>query len=125
MLDIESCGVEEIVEMEEGSMEINFNFPQLNTLRLCLLTNLKNFYRGKHALECPSLKIFNVYRCEALRMFSFTHLDFQQPNAAGGNPTIPQQALFSMEKVIPTVLLFICLCHKLVLIFFLRFKFFS
>ncbi|WJX31885.1 hypothetical protein P8452_20272 [Trifolium repens] len=99
MLDIESCGVEEIVEMEEGSMEINFNFPQLNTLRLYLLTNLKNFYQGKHALDCPCLKIFNVYRCEALRMFSFTHLDFQQPNAAGGNPTIPQQALFSIEKL--------------------------
>ncbi|WJX37911.1 hypothetical protein P8452_25627 [Trifolium repens] len=103
MLDIDSCGVEEIVEMEEGSMEINFNFPQLNTLVLYCLTNLKNFYRGKHALECPSLKIFNVYRCEALRMFSFTHLDFQQPNAAGGNPTIPQQALFSMEKLSPNV----------------------
>ncbi|CAJ2639485.1 unnamed protein product [Trifolium pratense] len=103
ILDIKSCGVEKIVEMEEGSMEINFNFPQLNKLVLCRLTNLKSFYRGKHALQCPSLKILNVYHCEALRMFSFNHLDFQQPNAAGGNPIIPQQALFSIEKLSPNL----------------------
>ncbi|GAU50630.1 hypothetical protein TSUD_131650, partial [Trifolium subterraneum] len=103
ILDIQSCGVDEIVEMEEGSVEISFNFPQLNTLVLYLLTNLETFYRGKHALECPSLKIFNVYRCEALRMFSFNHLDFQQPNGVGGNPTIPQQALFSIEKLSPNL----------------------
>ncbi|GAU51483.1 hypothetical protein TSUD_413690 [Trifolium subterraneum] len=103
MLHIRSCGVEEIVEMEEGSMEINFNFPQLNTLVLCDLTILKNFYRGKHTLECPSLEIFIVYRCEALRMFSFTHLDFQQSNVVGGNPTTPQQALFSIEKLSPNL----------------------
>ncbi|CAJ2639585.1 unnamed protein product [Trifolium pratense] len=99
ILDIKSCGVEKIVEMKEGSMEINFNFPQLNVLELCRLTNLKSFYRGKYVLECPpSLKIFNVYRCGALRMFSF-----QQPNAAGGNPIIPQQALFSIEKLSPNL----------------------
>ncbi|XP_045824892.1 uncharacterized protein LOC123917265 [Trifolium pratense] len=103
MLKIDSCGVEEIVEMEEGSMEINFNFPQLNTLALGFLTNLKNFYRGKHALACPSLKIFNVYCCETFKMFSFNHLDFLQPNAAGGNPIIPQQALFSIEKLSPNL----------------------
>ncbi|XP_045825215.1 uncharacterized protein LOC123917515 [Trifolium pratense] len=99
MLHIISCGVEEIVEMEEGSMEINFNFPQLNQLVLCYLTNLKSFYRGKYVLECPpSLKILNVYRCEALRMFFF-----QQPNAVGRNPIIPQQALFSIEKLSPNL----------------------
>ncbi|KAK2441515.1 hypothetical protein QL285_012805 [Trifolium repens] len=104
LLVIESCGVGEIVEMEEGSMEINFKFPQLNTLKLYCLTNLKNFYRGKHALECPSLKIFNVYHCEALRMFSFNHLDFQQPNAVGKNhDMIFQQALFSTDKLSPNL----------------------
>ncbi|GAU51439.1 hypothetical protein TSUD_413390 [Trifolium subterraneum] len=102
-LEVTDCdsleAVFDVKEMEEGSVEISFNFPQLNTLVLYLLTNLETFYRGKHALECPSLKIFNVYRCEALRMFSFTHLDFQQPYAAGRNPIIPQQVLFSIEKI--------------------------
>jgi hypothetical protein len=104
MLDIRSCGVEEIVEMEEESMEIHFSFLQLNKLVLCRLTNLKSFYRGKHVLECPSLKIFNVYRCETLRMFSFNHLNFQEPNAVRENcDMLYQQALFSIEKVNPTI----------------------
>ncbi|WJX37907.1 hypothetical protein P8452_25624 [Trifolium repens] len=56
------------------------------------------FFINKEEIQ-EEICTLNVYRCEALRMFSFTHLDFQQPNAAGGNPTIPQQALFSMEKL--------------------------
>ncbi|MCI47708.1 NBS-LRR type disease resistance protein, partial [Trifolium medium] len=46
MLEIISCGVEQIVAMKEGSM---------------------------HSLDCPSLKDLNVYRCDAfnhLDMFS-------------------------------------------------------
>ncbi|XP_045822364.1 uncharacterized protein LOC123915270 [Trifolium pratense] len=104
MLDILSCGVVEIVAIEEGSMENNFCFPQLNTMVLRRLTNLKRFYRGKHSLECPSLKILNVYHCEALRMFSFNHLDFQEPNAMGENyDMLYQQALFSIEKLSPNL----------------------
>ncbi|XP_058724247.1 uncharacterized protein LOC131595793 [Vicia villosa] len=93
MLKIRSCGVEDIVAMKEGSMEISFNFPQLNTLALHCLSNLKSFYQGKHTLECPSLKTLNVYRCETLRMFSFNNLDLQQPDENS------QQAIFSMEKL--------------------------
>jgi hypothetical protein len=45
ILDIMSCGVKEIVAVEEaGSMEINFNFPQLKVMKLCYLRNLKSFY---------------------------------------------------------------------------------
>ncbi|XP_058753480.1 uncharacterized protein LOC131626661 isoform X2 [Vicia villosa] len=93
MLKIDSCGVEDIVAMKEGSMEITFNFPQLNALVLIRLKNLKSFYQGKHTLECPSLKNLNVYLCETLRMFSFNNLDLQQPDENS------QQALFSMEKL--------------------------
>ncbi|XP_058724261.1 uncharacterized protein LOC131595803 [Vicia villosa] len=93
MLEIDSCGVEDIVSMKEGSMEISFNFPQLNALVLRSLTNLKSFYQGKHTLECPSLKTLNVYRCETLRMFSFNNLDLRQPDEYS------HQALFSMEKL--------------------------
>ncbi|WJX10999.1 hypothetical protein P8452_01661 [Trifolium repens] len=86
MLDIESCEVEEIVAMEEGRIKTNFNFPQLKSMQLYRLKNLKSFYQGKHILECPSLKTLNVYRCEALRMFSFCEALFQQ-------------ALFSIDKL--------------------------
>ncbi|CAI8601838.1 unnamed protein product [Vicia faba] len=97
MLEIDSCGVEDIVAMRDGPMEISLNFPLLNTLVLCGLTKLKSFYQGKHTLECPSLKILNVSRCETLRMFSFNNLDLQQPEYLVDESS--QQALFSIEKL--------------------------
>ncbi|CAI8601837.1 unnamed protein product [Vicia faba] len=97
MLEIDSCGVEDIVAMRDGPMEISLNFPLLNTLVLCGLTKLKSFYQGKHTLECPSLKILNVCRCETLRMFSFNNLDLQQPEYLVDESS--QQALFSIEKL--------------------------
>ena len=122
MLQINSCGVKEIVAMEEaGSLEINFNFPQLKVMMLYHLKNLKSFYHGKHTLDCPSLKILNVYRCEALRMFSFNNLDLQQPYTVDENQDMLfQQTLFCIEKVNPTIPCF-CLSfnNTLVFIFFL------
>ncbi|KAL5067586.1 hypothetical protein RYX36_018473 [Vicia faba] len=97
MLEIDSCGVEDIVAIRDRPMEISLNFPLLNTLVLCGLTKLKSFYQGKHTLECPSLKILNVSRCETLRMFSFNNLDLQQPEYLVDESS--QQALFSIEKV--------------------------
>ncbi|KAK2454227.1 hypothetical protein QL285_001814 [Trifolium repens] len=70
MLQIDNCGVEQIVAKEEGSMEHSFNFPQLNKLILNYLENLTGFYCGKHSLDCPSLKELNVYGC------AFNHLDW-------------------------------------------------
>ncbi|WJX17434.1 hypothetical protein P8452_07353 [Trifolium repens] len=70
MLEIKFSGVEQIVAMEEGSMEHSFNFPQLNKLTLIRLANLTSFYCGTHSLDCPSLKVLNIYRCDA-----FSHLD--------------------------------------------------
>ncbi|RHN78626.1 putative P-loop containing nucleoside triphosphate hydrolase, leucine-rich repeat domain, L [Medicago truncatula] len=100
ILEVVSCRVEVIIAMEERSMESNFCFPQLNTLVLRLLSNLKSFYPRKYTLECPSLKILNVYRCQALKMFSFNHLDFQQPNPVDETRDVQfQQALFSIKKL--------------------------
>ncbi|KAK2400439.1 hypothetical protein QL285_050141 [Trifolium repens] len=69
MLQIMFSGVEQIVAMEEGSMEHSFHFPQLNTFKLLYLENLTSFYHGKHSLDCPSLKVLDVYGC------AFNHLD--------------------------------------------------
>ncbi|RHN78274.1 hypothetical protein MtrunA17_Chr1g0163691 [Medicago truncatula] len=91
--------------MEEArSMEINFNFPQLKIMVLCLLTNLKSFYQGKNTLECPSLKTLNLYRCEALKMFSFNNSDLQQPYSVDENKDMVfEQALFCIEKLSPNL----------------------
>ncbi|KAK2387459.1 hypothetical protein QL285_061248 [Trifolium repens] len=52
-----------------------------------------NVMQALHGLE-----ELEVRDCDSLEAV-FVVKDFQQPNAAGGNPTIPQQALFSMEKL--------------------------
>jgi len=116
MLKLIACGVKEIVAMEEaGSMEINFNFPQLKVMMLYHLTNLKSFYQGKHTLDCPSLKTLNVYCCEALRMFSFDNSDLQQPYSIDENQDmLVQQAMFCIEKVNATIPCFSLFVHVII-----------
>jgi len=129
MLEIESCGVRVIVSMEEtGSMEINFNFPQLKVMKLYHLTNLKSFYQGKHTLDCPSLKTLNVYRCEALRMFSFDNSDLQQPYSVEENQDMLfQQPLFCIEKVNSALpcFFFICMYNNTLVFIFIMGVYFS
>ncbi|RHN79200.1 hypothetical protein MtrunA17_Chr1g0174531 [Medicago truncatula] len=73
-------------------------------MALRYLSNLKSFYQGKHTLDCPSLKTLNVYRCEALRMFSFNNSDLQQPYSVDENQDMLfQQPLFCIEKLGPNL----------------------
>ena len=99
-LDIESCGVEEIVADEEEIEECRFNFPQLTRIRLWGLSKLRGFYPRKHALECPSLKRLNVYHCEALLIFGFSHSDFQHQHH-NGELGVYSQPLLTVEVLSP------------------------
>ena len=90
-LNIESCGIEEIIAIEEGSVEARFDFPHLTILRLIKLTKLTSFYPGRHTLECPSLKTLNVCLCEALQIFTFDKVDEVEFSS--------QKALFNLQKV--------------------------
>ncbi|XP_054780478.1 uncharacterized protein LOC129288118 [Prosopis cineraria] len=99
-LVIMSCGIEEIVAVEgEGLEELKFYFPRLTIFRLHFLMRFKRFYPGRHYLECPSLKTLDVFGCEGLEIFSFTHLDSRQTLMVGEDDMPIQQALFSLEKV--------------------------
>ncbi|XP_028790402.1 uncharacterized protein LOC114746341 [Neltuma alba] len=97
-LHIESCGVEEIVSIEEGLEELKFDFPRLTILELWDLTHLTNFYPKRYTLECPSLEWLNVRGCEELQIFAFDHLN-SQPLREGDNESQIEQALFHIEKV--------------------------
>ncbi|XP_028783521.1 uncharacterized protein LOC114739609 [Neltuma alba] len=97
-LNIESCGVEQIVANEEGLEELKFYFPLLRIFRLIRLTQLNDFYPKRYTLECPSLKVLNVGRCEALQIFAFGNLDYQELRGACVDLPI-QQALFHIGKV--------------------------
>ncbi|KAI9112286.1 hypothetical protein K1719_016809 [Acacia pycnantha] len=98
VLDVRSCGVEQIVANEEGLEELKFHFPPLRILWLINLRQLNDFYQKRYTLECPSLKKLNVSQCESLQIFAFEHLDSYQLNGGCGDLPI-QQALFHIEKV--------------------------
>ena len=98
-LGIQSCDIEDIVAMDEGSEEHGFDFPQLIVLKLRSLAKLKSFYPGRHAINCPSLKKLSIYHCEELRIFDFDYSNFHRLHQLGGVDIPTQKALFFIEKV--------------------------
>lgn len=79
-LDIKSCNMlEEIIVAEEDEKEDQSNkekivLPQLRSLRLRNLPNLKSFYNGIYALEFPLLEILNFWVCNGMKTFSYGSL---------------------------------------------------
>ncbi|KAM3731329.1 hypothetical protein ACB098_12G154700 [Castanea mollissima] len=80
-LKIHNCGLEEIVAMEEGlETKTKFVFPQLVSLSLELMPDLKCFYPGKHTIEWPSLKQLMILKCDKVKIVALNELSF--PNTA-------------------------------------------
>ena len=71
-LSIDHClGVEIIVEKDEvAGVAPCFEFPQLHTLLLWRLPNLRNFYSETHKSEWPQLRNLLVYMCENVEVFA-------------------------------------------------------
>ncbi|GKV49704.1 hypothetical protein SLEP1_g56439 [Rubroshorea leprosula] len=95
-LQIESCGVEEIVAMgREGTeAEVKFVFPRLSNLRLAKLESLRYFYSGKHRTLWPELKKLDVFDCGCV--------DEVEIRNGQGRPDFPVgQPLFYMKEIIP------------------------
>jgi len=68
-LEVSNCWeMEEVVACDSQSNEeiITFSFPQLNTLSLQYLFELKSFYPGPHNLEWPFLKKLFILFCNKL-----------------------------------------------------------
>ncbi|XP_044475557.1 uncharacterized protein LOC123203299 isoform X2 [Mangifera indica] len=88
-LELFSCGLEEIVAKQEVGGAPRFLFPQLTTLELAYLPELKHFYMGSYTAEWSMLKELFVYDCKKIKVY-----------ALNGES---QPALFSFEKVIPNL----------------------
>ncbi|KAF1896781.1 hypothetical protein Lal_00034482 [Lupinus albus] len=98
VLDIKHCGVESIVSYSEMVEEHpRFVFPQLTTLTFWSLEELKSFYPGIHTLDCPSLKILDVYHYNQLEMLQPKSQNFEEVVPFHGQP------LFSSLKAIPRI----------------------
>ncbi|OMO88638.1 Disease resistance protein [Corchorus olitorius] len=96
-LDINDCGVKEIVSKEEGSSEerITFKFDKLSSLTLWDLKKLKCFYPGLHTIKCPKLIKLKAWHCNNVRIFGTELMNDDQRDS----PIQAQQPLFLVEKV--------------------------
>ncbi|GJS45877.1 disease resistance protein SUMM2 [Tanacetum coccineum] len=74
-LQIESCAlIKDIVSFENGEDTNTVVFPQLHTLRLNHLPELRSCYQDHKALDWPSLKILTIANCPNLKTFPASEL---------------------------------------------------
>ncbi|XP_075673465.1 uncharacterized protein LOC142642908 isoform X2 [Castanea sativa] len=99
-LRINDCElVEEIVTLEEGLETMTkFVFPQITSLTLQSLFELKCFYPGKHTSEWPSLKSLTISKCDKVKILASNELSFTETDELGDHVPV-QQPLFLIEKV--------------------------
>ncbi|KHG20968.1 hypothetical protein F383_26485 [Gossypium arboreum] len=93
-LCITDCGVEEIVSKGDGVEEqpVRFEFPQVSSLEVESLKELKCFYEGQHTIVWPMLKKL-ITDCSALlKIVASEHLRLIQGN---------EQPVLLVEQVIP------------------------
>jgi uncharacterized pyridoxamine 5'-phosphate oxidase family protein len=99
-LTVTSCGIEEIVSMEEGVDEIvEFAFPNLTFIRLHHLAELKAFFAGVHFLQCKSLKTINLFKCPKIELFKAEPLRHQESARKDEFNISMYQPLFVIEEV--------------------------
>ncbi|KAF2294475.1 hypothetical protein GH714_011728 [Hevea brasiliensis] len=100
-LTIIECGVEEIVakpEDVEPAPYYCFKFPQLTSLKLIELSELRSFYPGTHISEWQKLKSLNVRNCRKVMKFGWEEVHKQ------GQHNIPiQQPLLLLDKMSPNL----------------------
>ncbi|KAF2294487.1 hypothetical protein GH714_011871 [Hevea brasiliensis] len=100
-LTIIKCGVEEIVakpEDVEAAPYYCFKFPQLTSLKLNELSELRSFYPGTHISEWQKLKCLEVRNCRKVRKFGLEEVHEE------GQHSIPiQQPLLLLEKMSPNL----------------------
>ncbi|KAF2294493.1 hypothetical protein GH714_011958 [Hevea brasiliensis] len=96
-LTIIECGVEEIVAKPEDAKSAPyycFKFPQLTSLKLIKLSELRSFYPGTHISEWQKLKSLNVRNCRKVMKFGWEEVHKQ------GQHNIPvQQPLLLLDKM--------------------------
>ncbi|KAG6646104.1 uncharacterized protein LOC122319131 isoform X2 [Carya illinoinensis] len=81
VLEIEDCGVEEIVAIERGGEAVAIRtlvFPQVTQLTFRNLPRLKWFYKGVHVSKWPMLKEMKIERCEKVEIFASEVVSFEK-----------------------------------------------
>ncbi|KAJ6918356.1 disease resistance protein [Populus alba x Populus x berolinensis] len=103
-LQIDTCGVEEIVAKDEGLEEgPEFLFPKVTDLHLEKLPELKRFYPGIHTSEWPRLKTLRVRDCEKIEIFPSEIKCSHEPCREDHMDIEGQQPLLSFRKIFPNL----------------------
>ncbi|KAF2294561.1 hypothetical protein GH714_012603 [Hevea brasiliensis] len=101
LFSIRECGVEEIVakpEDVEPAPYYCFKFPQLTSLELIELSELRSFYPGTHISEWQKLKCLKVRNCRKVMKFGLEEVHEE------GQHSIPiQQPLLLLQKMSPNL----------------------
>ncbi|XP_065853539.1 uncharacterized protein [Euphorbia lathyris] len=102
-LNIDGCGLEEVVTMKAAEENPKFVFPLLKSLDLWRLQELNCFYPGVHTLECPNLQRLHVYNCEKLETFASEFENLPETGFGSELRIQMPQPLFSAQKTIPNL----------------------
>ena len=99
-LQIENCGVKEIVLREDvAEAAARFVFPKVTLLQLRKMPILKWFFWGVHTSEWPLLKQLEVTGCDQIELFASKFSSFQETvEQSQVEPSI-QQPLFLVQEV--------------------------
>ncbi|XWS30669.1 hypothetical protein CRYUN_Cryun23aG0006400 [Craigia yunnanensis] len=97
--------LEQIIELSQLLIQptvvqetITFDFPQVKSLSLCKLPNLKCFYHKKNTTNWPSLKEIKVVGCDKLEIFASEYLSSQETERKSQLENPIQDPLFWVNK---------------------------
>ncbi|KAG6646106.1 hypothetical protein CIPAW_08G170600 [Carya illinoinensis] len=104
VLEIEDCGVEEIVAIEKGGGEAvairTLVFPQVTKLSFRNLRRLKWFYKGVHVSKWPKLKEMKIERCKKVEIFASEVVSFGKTGEDQRQSEMSiKQPLFSVDEL--------------------------
>ncbi|XP_044495951.1 uncharacterized protein LOC123218538 isoform X3 [Mangifera indica] len=96
-LEIRFCGLEKIVSEEEVMGAPTFLFPQLKSIYLIYLKELKYFYPRWNTIEWPMLSTLEMSDCKKIKVHDFEFSSFQERDEERQPP------IFYLEKVLPNL----------------------
>ncbi|KAI4354364.1 hypothetical protein L6164_003234 [Bauhinia variegata] len=80
---------------------VKFEFNRLTTLIIWDLGIVDRFFAGNFSLDCPSLKILDVFNCPKLELYNTQSMSYPERNHDGDSNVSTGQPFFKVEEVFP------------------------
>ncbi|XP_042939229.1 uncharacterized protein LOC122274265 isoform X8 [Carya illinoinensis] len=104
VVEINDCGVEEIVAVERGGEAVAIRtlmFPQVYTLAFRNLPRLKRFCQGVYVTKWPKLKWMTIKGCDKVEIFASEVVSFEKTvqDQRQSEMSNIKQSLFSVDEL--------------------------